>query len=99
MVDKGASDMFYRAGANVRMRIDGEVVSVDDKTAMIEKIKTTFADGELNELDGITITYDDFWFNVRASNTESKLRLNLEAIDRATMEKRRDEVIALIKDE
>ena len=70
---------------------------VDDKEAKINEIKAAFPDGELNELDGITITYDDFWFNVRPSNTESKLRLNLEAVDQETMQKRRDEVIAIIK--
>ena len=70
---------------------------VEDKLATIERIKQHFSDGELNELDGISIKYDDVWFNIRASNTESKLRLNLEAIDQATMEKRRDEVIAVIK--
>ena len=70
---------------------------VEDKDEMISKIKSTYTDGDLNELDGITITYQDFWFNVRASNTESKLRLNLEAVDDDTMEKRRDEIIKIIE--
>lgn len=70
---------------------------VEDKQAAVQKIKDTFADGELSELDGITITYPDFWFNVRGSNTEPKLRLNLEAIDQATMEAKRDQIIALIE--
>jgi phosphomannomutase len=72
---------------------------VEDKQAAIERMKERFADGKINELDGVSIEYDDFWFNVRASNTESKLRLNLEATDRATMESRRDEVIAVINEE
>lgn len=70
---------------------------VEDKQATMEKIKEVFADGELNEMDGILIEYPDFWFNVRASNTEPKLRLNLEAVDQATMEAKRDEVIKIIE--
>ncbi len=76
----------------------GEInFNVEDKVAKIEEIKEAFSDGDINDLDGVTITYDDFWFNVRPSNTESKLRLNLEAVDQDTMERRRDEVTAIIK--
>ncbi|PJA45145.1 phosphomannomutase/phosphoglucomutase [Candidatus Uhrbacteria bacterium CG_4_9_14_3_um_filter_50_9] len=76
----------------------GEInFTVEDKEGMMNKIKQHFREGTLSELDGITLTYQDFWFNVRPSNTESTLRLNLEAVDRATMEAKRDEVIALIK--
>ncbi len=77
----------------------GEInFKVDSKDATVEKIKHHFADGELSELDGILITYPDFWFNVRGSNTESVLRLNLEAVDQETMEKRRDEITNLINE-
>jgi phosphomannomutase len=72
--------------------------TVQDKEAVMHALKEKYHDGELNELDGITITYPFFWFNVRASNTESKLRLNLEAVDRATMERYRDEIVAFIKE-
>lgn len=71
---------------------------VEDKQGMMDALKQKFVDGELSELDGITITYPDFWFNVRGSNTEPKLRLNLEAVDQGTMESRRDEVVAFIKE-
>ena len=71
---------------------------VEDKQGMMDALKQKFVDGELSELDGITITYPDFWFNVRGSNTEPKLRLNLEAVDRETMEARRDEIVAFIKE-
>ncbi|MBU4600684.1 phosphomannomutase/phosphoglucomutase, partial [Patescibacteria group bacterium] len=47
-------------------------------------------------LDGITIEYPDFWFNVRGSNTELKLRLNLEAKTKEIMEEKRDEVLKII---
>ncbi|KKW33099.1 MAG: Phosphomannomutase [Candidatus Uhrbacteria bacterium GW2011_GWA2_52_8d] len=77
----------------------GEInFTVEDKDGMMHKLTQIFSDGELTTLDGITITYPDFWFNVRGSNTESKLRLNLEAIDRKTMESRRDEIVAVIKE-
>ncbi len=70
---------------------------VDDKDATIAKIKAVFSDGELSELDGISIAYDDFWLNVRPSNTEPKLRMNLEAVDEKTMQERRDQIIELIQ--
>lgn len=51
----------------------------------------------LDRLDGLTVEHDDWWFNVRASNTEPLLRLNVEGVDRATMEHVRDEALALIR--
>ncbi|MFH1712465.1 MAG: phosphomannomutase/phosphoglucomutase [Patescibacteria group bacterium] len=78
----------------------GEInFTVKDKDEAIRKIKEKFADGELSELDGIMIAYDDFWFNVRTSNTEPVLRLNLEAVDQSTMEQRRDQIKQLIESE
>jgi len=70
---------------------------VQDKEAVIARLKEHYADGERNELDGVSITYPDFWFNVRGSNTEPKLRVNVEAIDRKTMEEKRQEIIEWIK--
>lgn len=52
---------------------------------------------ELDELDGLTVTAADWWFNVRPSNTEPLLRLNAEARDEATMAKVRDEALAIIR--
>ena len=49
------------------------------------------------ELDGISVEYSNWWFNVRASNTEPLLRLIVEAADQATMEEKRDELLALIR--
>ena len=48
-------------------------------------------------LDGISVEYSNWWFNVRASNTEPLLRLNVEASDEATMIEKRDEILALFK--
>jgi phosphomannomutase len=52
---------------------------VEDKAGMIARIAARFADGQQDRLDGLTVSYADWWFNVRASNTEPYLRLNLEA--------------------
>ena len=52
---------------------------VEDKDGKIAELKSTYAEGEQSELDGITVRFDDWWFNVRKSNTEPVLRLNLEA--------------------
>ncbi len=77
----------------------GEINStVADQAAKVAEIKTRYADLELDELDGLTVqSPDGWWFNVRASNTEPLLRLNVEAPDAATMERVRDEVLALIR--
>ncbi|MFH8562578.1 phosphomannomutase/phosphoglucomutase [Streptomyces sp. NPDC017988] len=79
----------------------GEINStVDDQTARLAAIKTAYEgqDGvALDELDGLTVTAADWWFNVRASNTEPLLRLNVEARDEATMAKVRDEALAIIR--
>lgn len=76
----------------------GEInsVVVDPKTKIAE-IKTKYADGTQSELDGISVEYPNFWFNVRASNTEPLLRLNLEAVDQLTMETKRDEILNVIR--
>lgn len=52
---------------------------VENKEEILQKLKEKYRDAELSELDGLTFTYKDWWFNVRVSNTESLLRLNLEA--------------------
>ena len=54
-------------------------------------------DGRQYELDGISVEYPDWHFNVRPSNTEPLLRLNLEATSEKLMEQKRDEVVALIR--
>jgi len=72
----------------------GEVnFEVDDKDARIEKLAEAFSDGEQSRLDGLTVRYEDWWFNVRKSNTEPVLRLNLEA----DTPERRDETRARVE--
>ncbi len=79
----------------------GEINStVTDQTGRLAAIKTRYEaqEGvELDELDGLTVTAVDWWFNVRPSNTEPLLRLNAEARDEATMVKVRDEVLGIIR--
>jgi phosphomannomutase len=78
--------------------ITGEINStVDDAQAVMDAIEQKYAGGKVMKLDGINVDFDDWHFNVRASNTEPLLRLNLEAFDQATMESRRDELLALIR--
>ena len=61
-------------------------------------LEERFSDGEVSKLDGISVDYDDWHFNVRASNTEPLLRLNLESlVSKEDMEQRRDEVLRLIR--
>jgi len=70
---------------------------VEDPAQKIAAIAERYADGEIERIDGISISYEDWHFNVRASNTEPLLRLNLEALDEQTMCDRRDEVLAFIR--
>ncbi|MCK4540148.1 phosphomannomutase/phosphoglucomutase [Candidatus Parcubacteria bacterium] len=76
----------------------GEINSeVENKAAVFTKLKEKYKNGRLNELDGIRIDFDDWWFNVRASNTEPKVRLNLEANSKELMEEKRDEILNVIR--
>jgi len=69
---------------------------VEDKAAAILRLKEKYQDGRQNELDGLSVDFPHFWFNVRPSNTESLLRLNLEAVDAVTMAAMRDEIAGII---
>lgn len=79
----------------------GEINStVADQADRLAAVRAAYEGQEgvrLDELDGLTITTPDWWFNVRPSNTEPLLRLNAEARDAATMAKVRDEVLAVIR--
>ncbi len=78
----------------------GEINSeVEDQTGKMKELEKVFGAGAKNVswLDGITIEHDDWWFNVRASNTEPLLRLNLEAKTKELMAEKRDEVLKVIR--
>lgn len=78
--------------------ISGEINStVADPKAKLQELATKYGDGKMEWIDGISVTYPTWHFNVRASNTEPLMRLNLEAMSRDEMELRRDEVLAIIR--
>ena len=79
--------------------ISGEINSeVDDQQGKMAAIEELYADGEIGHIDGVSVDYPEWHFNVRPSNTEPLLRLNLESlVSREHMEQKRDEVLALIR--
>jgi phosphomannomutase len=86
-----------------RYHSTGEInFHVDDKAAAIAALKRKYADGKQDELDGITVEFGElgarewWWFNVRPSNTEPLLRLNLEASSAALRDRRRDEIVSAL---
>lgn len=84
-----------------RYASSGEINStVADQADRLAAIRTAYGsrdDVTLDGLDGLTATGDDWWFNLRASNTEPLLRLNVEARDEKTMTAVRDEVLAVVR--
>lgn len=81
-----------------RYHHSGEINSeVTDKDAILQTLKEKYADGKQHELDGLKVDYPEWWFNVRPSNTESLLRLNLEATTPELMETKKTELLALIR--
>jgi phosphomannomutase len=85
----------YRAKYFISGEINSEVA---DQDAKMEEIAARYSDARQSRLDGVSIEYEDWHFNVRPSNTEPLLRLCLESLrSREDMEQRRDEVLALIR--
>jgi phosphomannomutase len=82
-----------------RYFISGEINSeVADQNAKMKEIAEAHADGEISWLDGVSVDYPDWHFNVRPSNTEPLLRLNLESLlSHEDMERKRDAVLDLIR--
>ena len=77
--------------------INSEVADTAAATATVETAYGATDGAAVDHLDGLTVTTDDWWFNVRPSNTEPLLRLNVEGADEATMTRVRDDVLALIR--
>jgi phosphomannomutase len=84
-----------------RYRMSGEINSVvDDQATATAAVEAAYADtpgAVVDRLDGLTVTTPEWWFNVRPSNTEPLLRLNVEGVDEATMARVRDHVLSVIR--
>ncbi|HVF73749.1 MAG TPA: phosphomannomutase/phosphoglucomutase [Acidimicrobiales bacterium] len=82
-----------------RYAASGEInTEVADPKGVVEQIAAAFTDAEQDRLDGLTVDYGDWWFNLRPSNTEPLLRLNLEAPTREECDAHTDEVLAMIRE-
>ena len=84
----------FRAKYFISGEINSKVADVPRALGLLEE---RYKDGRVTKLDGVSVDYDSWHFNVRGSNTEPLLRLNLEAFSKEEMESRRDEVLALIR--
>ncbi|MEM4755817.1 MAG: phosphomannomutase/phosphoglucomutase [Candidatus Woesearchaeota archaeon] len=77
----------------------GEInIKVSNPQNVLESIKKVFSDATIKEIDGITVEYKDWWFNLRMSNTEPLIRLNLEATTKKLMEEKKEYVLKCIKE-
>ncbi|MCX6826160.1 MAG: phosphomannomutase/phosphoglucomutase [candidate division Zixibacteria bacterium] len=82
-------DPYFRSG-----EINSRVASASDT---IEAIAAYFTNGEQDRLDGLTVSYKDFWFNVRPSNTEPLIRLNAEADSKELLDEKTQEILKIIR--
>lgn len=77
-------------------RIEETNSTVSDKDAVVDKLKEKYSGHLMQEFDGVSFDFSDWWFNVRPSNTEPVLRLNLEAKTKEVMEEKAKEVLDVI---
>jgi phosphomannomutase len=87
----------YRERYFISGEINTKLAGMNEVPRKLAAIEQRYKDATLAHLDGVSVDYPDWHFNVRASNTEPLLRLNLEAATPALMEKRRDEVLEVIR--
>jgi phosphomannomutase len=81
-----------------RYHDSGEInTRVEDQQATIDRIASALADGRQDRLDGLTVEFDDWWCNVRPSNTEPLLRLNVEARSEDVLQKQTALVLGMIR--
>lgn len=93
--DKPVSAVIAPIDHRVRSgEINSKVQNIPEK---LKQIEATYSDAQIDHLDGITIQYPDWWMNIRASNTEPLIRLNVEGDTRELMEQNRDKALALIR--
>jgi phosphomannomutase len=86
-----------RAKYFISGEINTKMPNMEATSARIAAIEARYRDAQVSKLDGISIEYPDWHFNVRASNTEPLLRLNLEGTTAEQMEHKRDEVLSIIR--
>jgi len=87
----------YREQYFISGEINTKLKSMDEVPARLSAIESRYQDAQIQKMDGVSVDYPDWHFNVRASNTEPLLRLNLEAKTTALMEQKRDEVLRIIR--
>lgn len=85
------------APVDTRVRSGEENSRVADIPGTLARLRSKYAGAKIDDLDGVTIAYPDWWMNIRASNTEPLLRLNVEGDTDAIMRKHRDEALAIIR--
>jgi phosphomannomutase len=94
---EGTSLSQYLEPLDTRYR-SGEVNSeAADIPGTIERVRQAYSDAKIDELDGMTVEYPSWWFNLRASNTQPLLRLNVEADDPEELRVRLEDVLAIIR--
>jgi phosphomannomutase len=77
--------------------LNTKLASMNEAPKKLQAIEARYSDGQISRMDGISVDYPDWHFNVRGSNTEPLLRLNLEAVTPELMERKRDEVLSIIR--
>ena len=101
-----ALDILSRSGQSLSEMVDklrmysnsGEInMPVGDTEAKLRELRMAYSDGEQDELDGLSVTYSDWWFNVRPSNTEPLLRLSVESKDAKLTQEKVDELMKILK--
>ncbi|HZT11564.1 MAG TPA: hypothetical protein VFA29_02050 [Candidatus Baltobacteraceae bacterium] len=99
-------ELFSESGKTVSQTIapidtrfrSGEINStVSDIPGKLRAIEERYSDAQIDHLDGVTVSYPDWWMNIRPSNTEPLLRLNVEGDTKEVMERHRDEALVLIR--
>ena len=80
----------YANSGEINIKFEG------DNEGLINTLKEKYSDGKISELDGITVDYPDWWFNARFSNTESLVRVVVEADTQELMEEKKDELVGII---
>jgi phosphomannomutase len=97
-ISKAGRSLSELLGPLRRYHDSGEINSeVEDKELVIELVSQRYRDGRHDRLDGLTVEFDDWWFNVRPSNTEPLLRLNVEARTEDRLEEKTNELLAIIR--